>query len=298
MLATIAGSIPEPPRAAASVCTPKFWMPVANFSPRSKPTCANVVLHDTMKLVEQRSAALLVAEVVRASTPFVCGSGIWSTTGNFLSTSTLFCSAIDAVTVLNVEPGGYSSRHARASSGLSGAFVRNAYAACAFFGSWLTSRFGSNVGFEYAASTPPVCHVEHDDAAALALQRERGRALRQLRQREHDGADGLLVRERVGEVADSCRSNVRPSSSDDVRALDADGTVLDRLVADDVGEERRGVGRVDALVLELVVRRRSTARRTTPSAVSIGPRSRRMLAKNLRGLPDAFASRLLRPTCR
>ena len=82
---------------------------------------------------------------------------IWSTTGNFVSTSTLFCSAIDAVTVLNVEPGGYSSRHERASSGLSGAFVRNEYAACAFFASCVASWFGSNVGFEYAASTPPVC---------------------------------------------------------------------------------------------------------------------------------------------
>ena len=107
VLATIGGSMPEPSSARRLRSARRtFWMPVANVSPRSKPTCAYVVLHDTMKPSSSDAAALLAGRSCSSGTPFVCGQEMWSTTGNFVSTSTLFCSAIDAVTVLNVEPGG------------------------------------------------------------------------------------------------------------------------------------------------------------------------------------------------
>src|SRR4051795_2105977 len=64
--------------------------------------------------------------------------------------------AIDAVTVLNVDPGAYSSAHACGSSGLLLSSSSSDRAACAFLTLWLTRRFGSYVGFEYAASTPPL----------------------------------------------------------------------------------------------------------------------------------------------
>src|SRR5665213_1618447 len=156
VLATIDGSMPEPVSRGAAVCTPKFWIPDANVSPRSRPTCAKVVLHETMKPSRSVPPHLSLPKFPSV-VPLVCGSGIWLNTGNVLSTSTLFCSATDAVTVLNVEPGGYSSRHERASNGLSGEFARKVYASCAFLGSCVTSWFGSKVGFEKAAKTPPVC---------------------------------------------------------------------------------------------------------------------------------------------
>ena len=109
---------------------------------------------------------------------------------------------------------------------------------------------GVRIGGEHSAGL----RVEHDDAAALARKRQRGGGLRDLRQRQHDRADGLLVREHVREVLQL--EVERPALEiGRVRLLDADRAVLDRLVAHDVGEERRGCGRVDALVLVLVVGR-------------------------------------------
>ena len=92
------------------------------------------------------------------------------------------------------------------------------------------------MGFEYAASTPPVCTSSTTTLPRLPAERERGRALRDLRHREHDGADRLLVRERVGEVV-HLQLERAALEVGRVRVLDADRTVLDRLVADDVGEQ-------------------------------------------------------------
>ncbi len=113
-----------------------------------------MVLHDSMKPSSseppQRSSPKLCNVAV------VSGSGSSVRNGNCLLTSTWSVSAVAALTVLNVEPGGYSSRHARASIGLSGAARRNSRASRATFVSCDTSSVGSYVGFEYAATTPPV----------------------------------------------------------------------------------------------------------------------------------------------
>ena len=57
---------------------------------------------------------------------------------------------------MNVDPGAKISRHARASPGLVGSALSAVKYALAAFVSWLASGFGSNVGFEYAATIAPV----------------------------------------------------------------------------------------------------------------------------------------------
>src|SRR5258708_34944 len=84
--------------------TPNPWMPLASCSPRSRPTWPNVVLHDwtnpSASEPPQRSPPKFFKALV------VSGSGSWVRNGNRLLTSTLSPSAVDAVTVLNVDPGG------------------------------------------------------------------------------------------------------------------------------------------------------------------------------------------------
>jgi hypothetical protein len=70
--------------------------------------------------------------------------------------STPSSSAAEAVTSLNVEPGGYSWSFAFESSGRFGSFVSRLYAAVADLTSCDASSFGSNVGLEAIARISPV----------------------------------------------------------------------------------------------------------------------------------------------
>src|SRR5262245_20428871 len=101
MLVTIDGSRSD---GGGSVLTPKRCTPVASSSLRSRPTCPNVVLHDSMK--PSSSVPPHTSPPKFCSVAVVSGSCSSDLNGKCLLTSTLSCSAVEAVTVLNVEPGG------------------------------------------------------------------------------------------------------------------------------------------------------------------------------------------------
>src|SRR5205823_1106403 len=75
----------------------------------------HVALHDTTKPSSRDPPQRSPPKFLSVRT--VCGSGSSVRNGNCLVTSTLPWIAIEAVTVLNVDPGGYTSRHERARSG-------------------------------------------------------------------------------------------------------------------------------------------------------------------------------------
>ena len=103
--------------------------------------------------------------------------------------------------------------------------------------SWLASRFGSNVGFEYAAMMPPVCDVEHDDRAPLPAERVG---------REPAAPAACIVSTTLPRVSLPLKKSLMSSIGDVevapdelvvVLGLDAGVAEVDRLVADDVGEQ-------------------------------------------------------------
>ena len=111
-------------------------------------------------------------------------------------------SAPAVVTTLNVDPGGYRSRYARASAGFVGSRLSRPTRGCTLFVSWPASGFGSNEGFEYIASTCAGLDVERDHGALLAPERVARGLLRGQRLGEHDVAGGLLAGEHLPDVVE------------------------------------------------------------------------------------------------
>ncbi len=234
--------MPEPSSRGGAVCTPKRWMPVANFSPRSKPTCANVVLHETMnpssRLPPHRSPPKFPSV-----TPFVCGRRDPVEDRERLGD-------VDVVLQRERRGDGLERRARRIELAprtrqqrILGIVAQEGERVLGGLVDVRCERVGIEgrvrVGREHAAGGD----VEDDHAAALALQRERGGALGPRRHGQHDGSDGLLVGERVGEVL---QLEVEGAAFEvgAVGALDPDRSVLHRLVPDHVGEQRRGRVRV------------------------------------------------------
>ena len=154
------------------------------------------------------------------------------------------------VTTLNVEPGGKISRHARASAGLVGsAFSAVKYAPAAWV-SWLASRFGSNVGLEYAATMPPVCHVEHDDGAAPPASASAA-ACCAFCSIVSTTLPRLSLPLKKSLMSSMAMSKSRPTSWSLYFASTPVLPRLTDLVADDVCEQLRRLGRVDADLLEV-----------------------------------------------
>ena len=127
-------------------------------APSFKPTSPNVTLHDSRKA----SAMVTVLAPPRQSSlpkfcsvPFVSGRSSSCGFGHRLSGPNPFSSAVDAVIILKVEPGRYSSSFALESSGLSGSAFSLSHAA--FMSSLLPEErsFGSKEGFAYMARMSP-----------------------------------------------------------------------------------------------------------------------------------------------
>src|ERR671924_6645 len=143
-----------------SAVNPYFRACSASASaPSSRPTSPKVTLHDCCNA----EASVICAAPPEQCVPpkfwivaSVSGKSSSCGFGHVLSGPNPFSSAADAVTILNVEPGGNSSSLARETSGLSGSSFSSSHAARTTFGSCEASWFGSYVGSAYKASTLPV----------------------------------------------------------------------------------------------------------------------------------------------
>ena len=167
-------------------------MPDANFSPRSRPICANVVLHDTLndsasvpphrRPPKLRSVRVLCGQVELAQLR------VRRVVDREPVRRSLGARRMRDELVLEPDPGRHDlerrtrredlsprPRKRRVRRGASLSAWKYALAACV---SWLASGFGSNVGFEYAATIAAGLHVEHDDRAALAGEAVGGELLR------------------------------------------------------------------------------------------------------------------------
>ena len=103
------------------------------------------------------------------------------------------------------------------------------------------ARFGSKVGFEYIATTPPVFTSSTTTDPRRPASAGRGGLLGLGRQREHDGAGHGLAGDELAEVRRG-HAEVAARELRRVLGLDADRTELDRLVADDLREQLGGGG--------------------------------------------------------
>ena len=140
-------------RAAALVDPEAAASPGGNFSPSSRPSCANVVLHDCDEALLERAAALLAAEVLRSAVrPAAAGSSVDARER---------ASSASAVPVSSAAVGGHdlerrAGRVALAvragERGLSGRRSAASKYACTAFVSWPASGVGSKLGFEYIAT--------------------------------------------------------------------------------------------------------------------------------------------------
>ena len=211
-------------------------------SPRSRPICANVVLHDSTKLsssvpphVSSPKFASAMRRSAGAASSVSCGNSV---------------SGVGDAVVERDRRGHHLERRARRVAlavrarqvGLRRVVAeRREVAPAPPSASWLASGCGSNVGFEYIARISPVVTSSATTEPRWPPSACGRGALHVGAQREHDGADGLLAADDVGEVLD-LQLGVAPDELVVVALLDAGVADDERLVADDLANSAPRAG--------------------------------------------------------
>ena len=173
---------------------------------------------------------------------------------------------------MNVEPGGRSRATHAASAGFVGSRVqqrevRRSRRSCRGSRAGSGRRSGSSTrrrsrrSRTSSTTTEPRRPASASAASCCACTRHR----------EHDVAARVLAAEEVAEVVDR---DVEVAADELVVVLRFDAGVAEvhGLVADDVREQRRGLGRIDADLLEVVVGRHRLARARRRRTVRMSPR--------------------------
>ena len=234
------------------------------MSPRSRPICANVVLHDTRNDCASVPPHCAAAEVRQRRGRSAGGRAPRSSGYTGLSTVSRYggpggsgefgfsslSRPMPVVTTLNVEPGGKISRHARASAGLVGSAFERGEVRARGLGVVARERVRIERRVRVRGDDAARRHVEHDDRAAPPASASAAACCAFCVHREHDVAALVLAAEEVADVVDG-DVEVAADELVVVLRLDAGVAEVDRLVADDVREQLRGLGWVHADLLEV-----------------------------------------------